>query len=132
MPTEAEWEYAARGGLQSQGYLYSGSNNIDEVAWHAGNSKNKTHPVGSKKPNELGLYDMSGNVWEWCHDQWQYGYKEIPENNRASKSKAAASLRVMRGGCWDDHAEMCEVAYRNYLDANLKHGSFGFRLACSV
>lgn len=96
LPTEAEWEYAARGGLKSGGFYYSGSNNPDDVAWW--NGEIRSRPVGQKKANELGLYDMSGNVWEWCWDR--YGrYPDTAAVNPAGPS--AGNYRVMRGGCWD-------------------------------
>lgn len=136
LPTEAEWEYAARGGNQSKGYEYSGSNNIKEVAWHDGNSGKKTHPVGTLNPNELGLYDMSGNVWEWCHD-W-YGDKYYD----ACKSKGTVqnplgpekgSYRVLRGGSWiSGYPQYCRVAYRSHVAPDFRDGSRGFRLAASL
>ncbi|MBS4027610.1 MAG: SUMF1/EgtB/PvdO family nonheme iron enzyme, partial [Ignavibacteriales bacterium] len=97
LPTEAEWEYAARGGNKYSDYKYSGSNNIDEVAWYDGNSGNKTHRVGIKKANGLGIYDMTGNVWEWCSD-W-YGenyYSESSSSNPQGPSNG--TYRVLRGG----------------------------------
>ncbi len=109
LPTEAEWEYAARGGKKSKGYKYSGSNNLNEVAWYDGNSGSQTHPVGTKKPNELGVYDMSGNVWEWCND-WDGAYSPTAANNPVGPS--SGSYRVIRGGGWDFDAGSCRVSCR--------------------
>jgi formylglycine-generating enzyme required for sulfatase activity len=113
LPTEAEWEYAARGGNKSRGYKYSGSDNIGDVAWCNSNSNDKTHPVKTKKANELGIYDMSGNVWEFCHD-WYDGtyYSPLPQNN--PKGPRFGSFRVIRGGCWGSDGQCCRVAYRSY------------------
>jgi formylglycine-generating enzyme required for sulfatase activity len=112
LPTEAEWEYAAKGGSQSRGYTYSGSNNAGDVAWCMENSGNETHPVGQKQPNELGIYDMTGNVWEWCSD-W-YGkdyYAGSPSNN--PKGPSTGALRVFRGGSWGSNARDCRAAGRS-------------------
>ena len=113
LPTEAEWEYAARGGNKSRGYKYSGSDNIGDVAWCDSNSNDKTHPVKTKKANELGIYDMSGNVWECCHD-WYDGayYSSSPQNN--PKGPRFGSSRVLRGGCWGSDGQSCRVVDRNY------------------
>ena len=110
LPTEAEWEYAARGGKYSRGYRYSGSNNAYEVAWYDGNSG--THPVKTKKANELGLYDMSGNVWEWCND-WYGGYQSYSQTNPTGPSKGVYC--VIRGGSWydDDRSVRVSLRYRN-------------------
>ncbi len=113
LPSEAEWEFAARGGNKSQGYTYSGSNNIDEVAWYRGNSGSKTHPVGQKKANELGLHDMSGNVWEWCEDDWHENYEGAPEDGKAWVETKRMSYRVLRGGSWSFNF-YCRVAYRDW------------------
>lgn len=126
LPTEAEWEFAARGGLLSQGYKYAGSDNLEEVGWHDNNAGNKTHPVGQKKPNELGLYDMSGNVWEWCQD-WYGGYSSAPATN--PKGPAAGSYRVVHGGSWYSFAQYCRVALRNYDSPGNRFNDLGFRLA---
>ena len=127
LPTEAEWEYAARGGNKSQGYKYSGSNTIDDVAWYASNA---SHPVGTKAPNELGLYDMSGNVYEWCYD-W-YGeeyYRSSPSNNPTGPSSGVS--RVNRGGCWSYTAKFCRVTGRNGKFAENRYNYLGLRLAWS-
>lgn len=127
LPTEAEWEYAARGGKKSKGYKYSGSNNIDDVAWYYENSNNKTHPVKTKRPNELGIYDMSGNVWEWCSDN--YGaYSSSSQTNPTGPS--SGSPRVLRGGSWDGSAGGCRVSIR-YCYAPSYRG-LGFRLALAL
>ncbi len=103
LPTEAEWEYAARGGNKSRGYRYAGSNNIDSVAWYMVNSGQTTHPVGLKQPNELGLYDMTGNVWEWCSDWFGRDYKTTPVEN--PPGPLSGSSRAMRGGSWRNFEE---------------------------
>ena len=127
LPTEAEWEYAARGGKKSQGYRYSGSNDIGEVAWYADNSHLAPHPVGTKKANELGLYDMSGNVQEWVNDYWG-NYSASPVQN--PKGPESGSLRVLRGGSWA-YLTMCErVSCRSNEFPNKSYISFlGFRIA---
>ncbi|MDX1943647.1 MAG: SUMF1/EgtB/PvdO family nonheme iron enzyme [Saprospiraceae bacterium] len=127
LPTEAEWEYAARGGAKSGGFEYSGSKNLDEVAWYGSNSGSKTHPVGQKKANELGLYDMSGNVYEWVQDCWNENYKGAPTNGSAWL-KGDCSVRVIRGGSWNiNFGSYCRVASRNWY--NLSSNNYvGFRL----
>ncbi len=127
LPTEAEWEYAARGGSKGRGYTYSGSDNLEEVAWYNGNSGSKTHPVGQKKSNEQGLSDMSGNVWEWCHD-W-YGsdyYKNSPADN--PKGPSSGAFRVIRGGSWYLYADYCRSARRINNGPGYRNGNLGFRL----
>lgn len=125
LPTEAEWEYAARGGKKSKGYKYSGSNSIDEVAWYDGNSSGKTHPVKEKKANELGLYDMSGNVWEWCNDCYGEYSSDVQTNPQGPDG---GSLRMLRGGSWYSHAGDCRVSYRYYRKPSIQYNSVGFRL----
>ena len=125
-PTEAQWEYAARGGNRSRGYQYSGSNNIGDVAWCYGNSGNTTHPVKQKQANELGLYDMSGNVWEWCYDLYG-GYSSTPQANPEGPSRG--SFRVLRGGCWRTGERDCRVANRDGGFPGNRHRHLGLRLA---
>ena len=125
LPTEAEWEFAARGGKQSKGYKYSGSDNIGVVAWYTGNSGGKTHQVGTKEPNELGIYDMSGNVWEWCGD-WYGSYSSSAQTNPTGPS--SGSLRVLRGGSWDCDARRCRVSYRYIFIPSNRYDDFGFRV----
>ena len=128
LPTEAEWEYAARGGNKSKGYKYSGSNTIDDVAWYDNNSSSTTHPVGEKAPNELGIYDMSGNVWERCQD-WYRGYSSDSQTNPTGPTSGSA--RVLRGGSWGDSARKCRVSIRNYYSPDSRSSYIGFRLACA-
>jgi len=128
LPTEAEWEYAARGGKRSKSYKYSGSNNVDEVAWNWHNSENRMHPVGYKLANELGLYDMSGNVWEWCNDWYSHEYyKKCPSNN--PKGPSLGTERVCRGGSWDDYDQLCHSYFRNSHYPDDRRDNLGFRLA---
>ena len=128
LPTEAEWEYAARGGNKNQGYKYSGSNTIDDVAWNYSNSSSKTHPVATKAPNELGIYDMSGNVWEWCSD-WYGSYSSSAQTNPTGAT--SGSYRVLRGGSWGRNARNCRVSYRNYGSPGRTNGGIGLRLSLS-
>ena len=111
LPTEAEWEYAARGGKLSNGFKYAGSDDINEVAWYNVNSNDKLHPVKEKKPNELGLYDMSGNVWEWCQD-WYSDYRLNEAYAKNPVGPDGGTEKVIRGGCWDSSAVDCLVADR--------------------
>ncbi len=122
LPTEAEWEYAARGGKESKGYKYSGSNTLDDVAWY---DDNKTHPVKTKQPNELGIYDMSGNVWEWCAD-WYGGYSSSAQIDPTGPS--SGSRRVLRGGSWHNYAEDCRVALRYSYFPDREDYRWGLRL----
>ena len=112
LPTEAEWEYAASGGTAGHGYTYSGSNDINTVAWYYDNSGLRTHNVGTKAPNELGIYDMSGNVWEWCSDWY--------DNTQ--------QYRVLRGGGWSSTAEICAVSSRHCSTPDDRSDGLGFRL----
>ncbi len=125
LPTEAEWEFASRGGTKSLGYKYSGGNDIDAVAWYHGNSNSHSHSVGLKRSNELGLYDMSGNVLEWCSD-WYAGYSSFSQTNPQGPS--TGSFCVFRGGCWIDYARSCRVSSRGFNDPGYNYYSLGFRL----
>ncbi|MDR2971793.1 MAG: SUMF1/EgtB/PvdO family nonheme iron enzyme [Bacteroidales bacterium] len=122
LPTEAEWEYAARGGNKSHGYKYSGSNNIDEVAWYQ-TGYYSLQPVGQKKPNELGIYDMSGNVWEWCSNYWE-DYSDEPQTNPTGPNTGV--YRVVRGGAYYTISSGCRNACRAQVDPNT--AGCGFRL----
>ena len=129
LPTEAEWEYAARGGNQSKGYKYSGSNSISNIAWYDANSNKMTHIVGQKSPNELGIYDMSGNVWEWCQD-WLGNYNSSFQTNPTGPS--SGSYRILRGGSWSYVARTCRVSIRGYSKPADRYNRHGFRLALSA
>ncbi len=124
LPTEAQWEFASRGGNKSQGYEYSGSNNIDDVTWYQDNSSKQTHPVGTKMANELGLYDMSGNVWEWCAD-WYGSYSSPLQTDPVGPS--TGSGRVNRGGCWGSDAGCCRSTDRYRSDPDDRY-DLGLRL----
>lgn len=128
LPTEAEWEYAARGGRKSRGYKYAGGNNIDSVAWCDGNSGNETHPVATKQANELGIYDMSGNVLEWCSD-WCGDYTSSSQSDPQGSS--SGSFRVIRGGCYYNFARNCRVSYRISNTLDYRCGYLGLRLSCN-
>ena len=125
LPSEAEWEFAARGGNASEGYTYSGSNTVGDVAWYDSNSSSKTHEVATKAPNELGIYDMSGNVWEWCQD-WYGSYSSSAQTNPTGPT--SGSFRVYRGGGWNYFDYNCRVAVRDYVTPDFNYFS-GFRLA---
>ena len=128
LPTEAEWEYAACGGNKSRGYQYSGSNNLSDVAWYYDNSGSKTHSVGTKQANELGIYDMSGNVWEWCQD-WKGFYSSFSQVNPTGAD--SGSGRVYRGGSWSYFARLCRSSCRNSYSPDGRYSSLGLRLVLS-
>jgi formylglycine-generating enzyme required for sulfatase activity len=136
LPTEAEWEFAARGGIKSRGYQYAGGKDINIVAWYSENSWDKaygtercTHNVAAKQANELDLYDMSGNVWEWCQD-WYGSYSRMAQSNPTGPS--SGSYRVNRGGSWYDNASICRVSSREGGSTpSDRYSNVGFRLALS-
>jgi formylglycine-generating enzyme required for sulfatase activity len=128
LPTEAEWEYAARGGNQSGGYKYSGSNTLGDVGWYWDNSSSGTKPVGTKLPNALGIYDMSGNVWEWVSD-WYGDYSSTAQTDPAGP--LSGSIRVRRGGSWNFDAGDCRVSFRYGTHPDGRSFNLGFRLVLS-
>ncbi|MEN9610902.1 MAG: hypothetical protein RLZZ628_1716 [Bacteroidota bacterium] len=127
LPTEAEWEYAAKGGSQSKGYKYSGSDSLDEVAFFSRNSQSLTHPVGQKLPNELGIHDMSGNVWEWCSDIYDIYTDAVAQNPIGAMEGTA---RVYRGGSWYNTAINSRVTRRHHRKASYQANHIGLRLVC--
>ncbi len=130
LPTEAEWEFAARGGNLSGDYEYAGSESVDDVAWYRDNSDGGTHPVLEKAPNELGIYDMSGNVWELCADWYDSDYYNIsPQRNPSGPAKG--SIHVARGGSWRNVAKFCRISCRFNYSHNFGNSRLGFRLALS-
>ena len=128
LPTEAEWEYAARGGRKSRGYKYAGGNDIGSVAWYDGNSGYETHPVATKQANELGIYDMSGNVWEWCSD-WYGDYQSSSQSDPQGPS--SGSSRVCRGDCYCNFARRCRVSRRGSSTPVNRISGLGLRLSCN-
>lgn len=126
LPTEAEWEFASMGGKRNKGFKYSGGNDLNELAWYAGNSGEGTTKVRTKKPNDLDIYDMSGNVWEWCWD-WYGDYRPGSENNPTGP--AMGKFRVIRGGAWNSNEVLCRCTSRGYRSHSNKSSSLGLRLA---
>lgn len=129
LPSEAEWEFAARGGITPKGFKYAGSDDPDEVAWYDRNSGGNTHPVGEKKANERGLYDMSGNVWEWCEDVYHPNYHGAPTDGSAWISDGNKASRVVRGGSWDSISDRCGSTNCDWNYAYRRSQYIGFRLA---
>ncbi|MEY4107092.1 MAG: hypothetical protein RL181_1434 [Bacteroidota bacterium] len=131
LPTEAQWEYAARGGRYGKyfNYPYSGGKRLEELGWYVENSHGETHPVGRKLPNALGLYDMSGNVWEWCEDDWHGNYQGAPADGSAWVDTPRVSRRVSRGNPWDSYADSSRVARRFHFRPGLRGNYLGFRAA---
>lgn len=129
LPTEAEWEYAARGGKYSEDYLYAGSDKLKQVGWYTENSNGQTHEIGQLLANELGLYDMSGNVWEWCEDDYHYDYRGAPNDGSAWVDMPAKDAsRVLRGGDFLYDAVNCRSTYRNRSAPGNRLSRIGFRL----
>jgi len=126
LPSEAEWEYACRAGTQTRYYFGDNADLLGEYAWYRDNSASKTHPVGQKKPNNWGLYDMYGNVWEWCEDVWHENYKNAPTDGTAWNDDRFQIYRVLRGGSWYGNPRACRSAYRTYYDSRGSY--FGFRV----
>jgi len=131
LPSETEWEYAGRGGVHWQDELiYSGSSDLDEVGWYEANSGKTSHTVGQKKPNQLGLYDMSGNLWEWCEDYFHRDTDMIPKNG--DPCREPSRTRVLRGGCHHNWAMHCTPTWRYEIEPDAKDECIGFRLAFTL
>ena len=129
LPSETMWEYAARGGSYTDDFPYAGSNKLKEVGWFNKNSYRETYPVGLKLPNQLGLYDMSGNVWEWCADYWKDSYENTPINGSPFLGNKDNTRRVVRGGSWNLNDSNCRVSTRFRFNAYDWNYDIGFRLA---
>jgi formylglycine-generating enzyme required for sulfatase activity len=136
LPTEAEWEYACRAGTQTRFYFGDAAAKLGDYGWYKGNSGFKTHPVGEKKPNNWGLYDMSGNVLEWCEDPWHDSYANKPENiennGNITWSDVNEYSHIQRGGSWDFDSRYCRSAFRFSFIVDVGHENLGFRLAVSA
>jgi formylglycine-generating enzyme required for sulfatase activity len=133
LPTEAEWEYACRAGTTTRYYFGDDANQLGDYAWYSANSQSKTHPVGQKKPNAWGLYDMSGNVWDWCEDDWHNNYIGAPTDGSAwfiKNYNRSQSLKCLRGGSWLNYPNLCRSADRYRNDPGIHGSSDGFRVAC--
>ena len=130
LPSEAEWEYAARGGIYKDhhAFEYAGGNRMEELGWFNRNSNNETKTVGQKLPNALGLYDMSGHVWEWCADVWHEDYGNGPKDGEAWLEGGDQDRRVVRGGSWYDFIDNCRVSIRGWGDHNVSINHIGCRL----
>uniref|UniRef100_UPI0039A4F2DD formylglycine-generating enzyme family protein n=1 Tax=Ornithobacterium rhinotracheale TaxID=28251 RepID=UPI0039A4F2DD len=127
LPSEAEWEFSAKGGKKSKRFDYSGGNEINKIAWNASNSSGRSHPVSEKEPNELGISDMTGNVWEWCQDWYEPDYYQFsPKNNPVNTN--LGSSRVLRGCSWRNNEDKCRVTYRFGYSPTDRRSNVGFRL----
>lgn len=131
LPSEAEWEYAALGGKQSFSFLHAGSDKLDEVGWFEGNSQGETKPVGLKLANKLDIYDLSGNVWEWCADQWHGDYFGAPKDGSAWIDRKENANRMLRGGGWISSPQHCRPSYRSDLLPSDLDSDVGFRVVLS-
>jgi formylglycine-generating enzyme len=130
LPTEAQWEYAARGGINSHGYTYSGSSNLDSVGWYEKNSGGKAHATAQKQPNELGLYDLCGNVWEWCQDWYDKNYYSHSRRSNP-EGPSSGTDNMVRGGSWYHTPSSCRIANRSVTDDDIHSPDIGFRVVCS-
>lgn len=131
-PTEAEWEFAARGGIESEDLMYAGSDDPDQVGWHQENSGRQVSPVRSKQPNELGLYDMTGNVMEWCHDWYDAHYYEVSETDNPQGPSSPRTGRVVRGGSWREVPYRCRAVYRYHYPPDMRLSYVGFRVVREI
>jgi formylglycine-generating enzyme required for sulfatase activity len=128
LPSESQWEYACRAGTTTRYFTGDSQADLDQAGWYAGNSGDKLHPVGGKEPNAFGLYDMHGNVWEWCEDQWHESYEGAPKDGSAWVDREKGADRVFRGGAWCIIAVICRSAYRDWDRPDNRDDGLGFRL----
>jgi formylglycine-generating enzyme required for sulfatase activity len=132
LPTEAEWEYACRAGTTTEYCFCDDEKQLGDYAWYRSNSGNQTHPVGQKLPNKFGLYDMHGNVWEWCQDLWHRNYQGAPTDGSGQLSSGGSSLQAQRGGAWNDNSDNCRLANRNNNEPGDRNNNIGFRVVVST